>query len=730
MKVAIKNILCFGLPLVLIYFVFIRPILTPGLIVGGDWIFPYSAAQLKHYGLTWNRLWNDYTLPTGSQIPHKNLYLYELLALGFSILGTSGVTFQKTIICLIILSIFSFSFLLFHRITKNLSASLIGAMAYLFSPLVFNYFIMGWNFVLLFLGLMPLFVLCLVDFIEKDSYSKLIWLSIISAIAFFQSQSLFWIPVLILLCFLSYLPHIGFKKCLYKALTCGIAIGLMTALVHAVWYYPISLFPEKNITASTSSNDVYRFSVVSGLHHQLIGWGSLWNEQFEISFSKWLKPVSYLPIISLITLIFIINRQKKPDSNEKFVVFSLLLILTAPFFFIFRYPLAGLPLSTIIRDSSRFIIFTNLGFSLGICILWDKIKNNGVKIFYLVALTLLIHPFLLNQLFIPGKSVFGVSETGKDQRIRFLTVPWEENERLIASEKPTRGIYFPTGGFVTAKTDSRFKTDFSWIGDHDTFYSESISGFLISDKSNSKTAEFSNYYLSLANNNKVKFKKLSQIYGIDKIFVRRGLVPTDPSSPGSSWTMDGCKNTDIGPSDWSIGRVCTIPNPYPLIYANNNPQIASSSSFYASIKGNQDKEYIVSVECEDKSGMEFCNNSPTISIKNKKSPNVSFTTLDQTKYKVNIENIDSSYILVLNQTFHPGWVIENEKGERIQPDHILVNQLVNGWYIPFRGSSRASYIIEFIPEAIFQRLIRVSQSTVALIIIGSIVLYYFERRRK
>lgn len=731
MKETLKKIIYIGLSLILIYLVFIKPFLAQGLVVGGDWITPYSSAQLKHYGETWNRLWNDYTLPTGSQIPHKNLFLYELLAYGLSFMGISGVIFQKIFISFLVLLIFFSSLLLFHRLTKNLAASIVGALIYLFSPIVFNYFVMGWIFVLLFIGLMPLFIFFWLKFVEEDSYSSLIGLSVISAIAFFQSQSIFWIPVLLLVCSLSYLSQIGLKKTLQKLFVCGAAVGLVLVIVHASWYYPISLFPEKTITASTSANDIYRFSKVSGLPNQLIAWGSLWNEHFELSFVKLLKPFAYLPIVSLILLIIIHKKSQKPDIQEIYLFLSLLLILVAPFFYIFRYQLANLPLSIIIRDSSRFIIFSSLGLAIGISMLWEKIKNGGVKFYILIILIILIHPYLFGRLTTPGKFVYGVSEFSKDQRLRNLEIPWKENEDLISREKPQRGVYFPTGGFVTTANDPRFKVMFSWIGDQDIFYSPSVSGLLISDKSNPKTEKFTKYYLDLANKDQKTFQKISQIYGIDKIFVRRGLIPTDPLSPDYTWTMAGCRQTGLISSDWSISQVCDIPDPYPLLFVSSNPQAASSSAFYDGMTQLKAKtDYLVSVDCEQEAGIGMCKDTVATTAKKKPSPRVVFNRVAPTKYEVSIDNISSDFVLVLNQTYHPGWVIRDESSEKPDHIHLLVNQLVNGWYIPFEGTSSAQFKIEFYPDILFQKLIKVSLGALLVLLTGGGVLYYFEKKKQ
>jgi len=722
-----KWIISIAFPLALIYSIFVHPMSKPGLTVGSDWIFPYSNQQLKHLGSSWNRLWNDYELPTGSQTPHKNLFLYELLANSLSATGISGIAFQKIMVVLTLLLIYFASLFLFYRVTKRNDAASIGAVIYLFSPIVFNYFSMGWQFVLLFIAVMPILALLWINFLEKSSCSSLLAIAIISAITFFQSQSVFWIPILLIVITVSFLPQIGWKKASLKLFQGLFAVFFLLAAVHVSWYYPTSLFPSKTITASTSANDIYRFSVVNGLARQITGWGSLFNEQFELSFIDKFKIFTYLPIISIILLVGI-SKTKESSFKRKYKILSLLLIVVSPVFYIFRYPISSLPLSIIIRDNSRFIIFTNLGFALAISLLWSNIKAKIPKIFLLAGLALLIHPYLYGRLFLPRKQVYGLSEFSKDQRARNLIIPWQENEGLIRDEKTQKGLFFPVGGAITSLNDSRFQVTFSWVGDSDSFYTPSVSGLLISDKNESKTDIFIKSYLGLANNDKESFSRLSQIYGIDKIFIRQGLIPTNPLSPSYDWTMQGCRETNKNDSDWAIGRVCDIPKPYPLIFAGSYLQNATPSAFFGNIKKTGD--FLVSVDCGDGGNKAVCQEIPKRSGSKVAAPQITYQPLGPTRYQVEVKDMKTNFFLVLNKTFHRGWIITDMNGRRLDYAKTTVNELVNGWLVPYEGISSSKFIIEFLPGSIYQKLLPFSLGSLAAAMLGAAVLYYFEKKKR
>ncbi len=120
-------ILLFFLPILLIFFIFVLPLLQPGLIVGGDWTSPYTNKQLQVYADSVSSIWSNREIPTGTQTSHKNSYPFNLLAALFSDIGISGESFQKITLFLTIIGIYYFSYLFIFRLTKRKTASIVGA---------------------------------------------------------------------------------------------------------------------------------------------------------------------------------------------------------------------------------------------------------------------------------------------------------------------------------------------------------------------------------------------------------------------------------------------------------------------------------------------------------------------------------------------------------------------------------------------------------------------------
>ena len=68
--------------------------------------------------------------------------------------------------------------------------------------------------------------------------------------------------------------------------------------------------------------------------------------------------------------------------------------------------------------------------------------------------------------------------------------------------------------------------------------------------------------------------------------------------------------------------------------------------------------------------------------------------LNETNYEV-APSLQSSSVLVLNQTFHDGWKLRNKDGKQINAPHVLVNGYANGWIVE---NPKEKYLIEFISQ--------------------------------
>jgi len=692
-------------PLLLIAAVFIFPLLRPGLIVGGDWTFPSSNKELQVFGQRAFSIWGRLEIPSGTQISHNNLYPVQILARLWAGIGLSGVSFQKSTLFLTIIGIYVFSYRLFVKLTKSKFASIVGALSYLFSPIVFNYLNMGWNYVLLFLALAPLFVQIGLDYFEDGKSRHIIALGLLAAISFFQSQSIIWLPLIFICIFVSQTTRENLSKSILKLMLASVGIGLIVTIVHLPWLLLIVLHPN-NILVSTSSVDLKRFSEVLSISDLLRLWGSLYNREFELAFPLSLSPFSYSPIIICIIAPLFSHLKNKLTTY----LLMLLLVIIAPTLFINREFIAHIPLSTIIRDISRFLVITSLGVSLGIALALSVIRNKIFRVVICIMLIISASPFFLGRLYTLTGNPTPQAEEYRDFRAALLSIPEIENEPATKSIADKTNVFLPTAGFVFTRADHRFNREYWAVADVQSNFSPVASGIYFSEKSDFLVSNFALNYLTLSSNidNLTTF---FGVFGVDNLLYRSGLESTYKSTLDRDGILKRCQPfLPQGNSDWSITSLCLIKDAYPLIYSSITPQYSNESFTKLLPEFVNLKVRTVVLGCPEKlkEKSSICN-IEKISDLAKTIPTLSITKISETKYRVGVENIKGKFILVLNQTYHPGWIIQNRSGERQDYPHVLVNHLVNGWVVdPATNQEKEDYIITFYPQVIYSRLLPIS----------------------
>lgn len=679
-------------PLLLIFFIFILPLCRPGLIVGGDWTFPYTNDQLRVYAESAGSVWSEKEIPTGTQVSHQNSYPYNLLAGAWASFGLSGISFQKTTLFLTLVGIYWFSYLLLFRLTKNKLASIIGALSYLFSPLVFNYINMGWNFVLLFLAMAPLFTLVAIDYFKLGGIRKVVTLGLICALGFMQSQSIAWFPIIYTLIFVYQLQPTSWFRQILRLLMGLMAMAVVTLAVHAPWIVTSLYYMDTSFKA-ISNIDTNRFSSVTSLLNSFRGWGSLFNLQYEIAYPPSLLLFSLFPIV-LILVTAIVNKTYK---YQRLYYFAISLILVAPAIYLFREQIAKIPFSSVIRDSSRFLVITSLGLSIGTALSLATIKYKTFFYGTTLLLALAAYPFFSGRLYSSSAPESSMNKyTSREFRLRLLEIPMEENENKLAEYSNQVNLLFPTGGTAQTKSDRRFVADFWGVSDIESAFSPYSTGLYISDKSSPLVANFAKNLLS-SEDNLQQTKNFLSIYGINNIFNRAGLNEFVNISRDQKDFSVHCSKIASPDSDWSITEICPIENAYPLFFASVSPTYSSDPILKIISKQNLSAKQLALI-------------GPTTPyIMAQKAPSVKFTPLTPTKFVVSVSDIQGSFILVLNKTFHQGWLVRDQKNQVLPLDHLLINQLVNGWLVePAEGEFSTEYLIEFYPQELYSSLFPVS----------------------
>lgn len=102
-----------------------------------------------------------------------------------------------------------------------------------------------------------------------------------------------------------------------------------------------------------------------------------------------------------------------------------------------------------------------------------------------------------------------------------------------------------------------------------------------------------------------------------------------------------------------------------------------------------------------------------------RSISVNYSKINDSYYVAEIFNEKGSFILNLNQLYHPGWQLKIDGG--IIPEHILVNSYANGWIINHTGKIQAEFV--FKPDLYY----KLSQfvSGISVLILSGIFFYKY-----
>ncbi len=98
---------------------------------------------------------------------------------------------------------------------------------------------------------------------------------------------------------------------------------------------------------------------------------------------------------------------------------------------------------------------------------------------------------------------------------------------------------------------------------------------------------------------------------------------------------------------------------------------------------------------------------------------IDFEKMSPVKYNVHITNSRGRFLLVFNNSFHPGWIIKSDNQSLSQDKHIVANGYANGFIIDKLGNYDLS--LEFTPEVDEIKAYRISLNFILFGISGMLV---------
>lgn len=138
-------------------------------------------------------------------------------------------------------------------------------------------------------------------------------------------------------------------------------------------------------------------------------------------------------------------------------------------------------------------------------------------------------------------------------------------------------------------------------------------------------------------------------------------------------------------------------------YAANNI-IASSSAKLSDINLNVFDNY--SVIDSENSTLPFMDR-----VKQRNPPVITYTKINPTKYKINLEGGNGPFVLVFSELFNPNWEL-SDKGV-VNNNHFRVNIFANGWLVDTSGNG--GLVLEFTPQSGLELGKKLSMMTIFLL---------------
>jgi hypothetical protein len=489
-----------------------------GSISGGDWSFPANFDQLK---ILFNSLWHSW-VHTGSIFGSRQLSSTSIIFFGAIYplvwLGLPMALIVKIFLILIFTLAGANMNLFLRYIGVKSFAAFITGVIFILTPVFFNYALMGWVYVLLSLALLPLFIYLFLRAIDEEKYSYALLSSVVFSIAVLQSQTLIWYPLALLFVIIGYCRG---SKQIWLGIKYFFLILAAFVALNLYWLPSLLLLPDKGVTGSTlvwgadSIGTSYR--LFSSNIMKL--WGSLFNYQFETSYSKILWPLAYIIPILAFSALFYWRRYHRHLSYLIFIFLILVLVFSLDRSFI-----AKLPFSNIIRDVSRFTTLSTFALITMVGMTLDRLFSWRGNKLIIAAIVLIL--FINTLPFLTGKLFAGRVH---DFDFRLRTKEWpaeytELNDKLSESKTIDKVLFIPIGGRVSLTDDQKFNGSFNEITDVCASFAP-VSGMTgLSSRGQGAVSELI-YQIdqAISDQNVQRLDFLTRIAGVDLLVMRRDM---------------------------------------------------------------------------------------------------------------------------------------------------------------------------------------------------------------
>jgi hypothetical protein len=570
--------------------------------LGGDWSMPFSASQANQFWNITNSSWTN----SGLLFGYYQINLFPAMWAA-ALIRWFGLPF----IFLVTLAIVYFSFLTLARalnLVSNFSA-VVGFFVFTFSALFFDYFVMGWLFVLIAASLMPLAVASYLRALDGSNI-HIVMAGLMFALSAIQSQAILWFLIVFLTISLA---SIWAGKDWRRNITVLAGTSIIFFVCNAYWVpalilYPPSLAANSDLlTSDVSLGTFANFNFLNAVR----SWGGLYNFQFETIIKKHGGELfSFLvPTLALIGLLRFPSRHKW--------VFACLMAFPLVIFYlnINRNLLEHIPFSNVIRDLSRFIVVSHLGTSV-LAMMGSEVVLSwwGPRKKSLVGLTLFILLIGAAYPWWSGLMLDWRDSNGRDIRLRTFSPPasWTLLEQKLSLEQlDQKALFYPVGGTVSIRMDPRFNGAFHEVADVFGGLSPVPGIISVNDR---KFGLTDNFVQGIAND----YPSAEQLSSLSELGVRLFIFRNDLIGPYPQ------------PSKELI-QLMLHSGRWQEWFKNDLIEVYAATDF----------KPIIYAEPAGECG--------------RVAPQLEYRRINTTLYRLRIHNASCKFTLLLNETFHENW---------------------------------------------------------------------------
>jgi hypothetical protein len=416
--------------------------------LGGDWAYPNSGQQARQLFEIATTSWSNAFV--------SFLGVYQINLFPAALFSGLIIWIGLPHVLLGLATLVYFSYLELARTLKVTGsvAALSGFMVFTLSAPFFNYFVMGWLYLLVAVSMLPLAVAAYIRALAGSSIHILL-AGLLFSLSPIQSQATIWfLIVFFFLSLVSVIEGNGWGRS--TAMFAAVITIFITC--NAYWLPALFLYPPSHVANAdlvTSEVSIGTFANFS-LANMLRFWGGLFNFQFETIVNK--HGGAFLSVVgSMLALVGLAwHPARYKWAFGMLMLFPLVILILGNN----RELLELLPFSNAIRDVSRFIILALFGASvlalMGVAVITGWCQPRCGKAAGLGILLLLLaaaNPWW------SGRMWDWMDSNGRDIRLRTKEYPpswWRLEQKLIAERLHQKALYYPVGGVISFKGDPRF----------------------------------------------------------------------------------------------------------------------------------------------------------------------------------------------------------------------------------------------------------------------------------